>query len=76
MQRLAHMIRGSVGVFGARAAYDAAQRLETMGKERDATHAPQAYSALEEAVARLKPALVALKSGAAASPLANREQSV
>jgi HPt (histidine-containing phosphotransfer) domain-containing protein len=64
-QRLAHTIRGSVGVFGARAACEAAQQLETMAKERDATHAQQAYDALEEAVARLKPALVALKEGAA-----------
>jgi two-component system, sensor histidine kinase and response regulator len=67
MQRLAHTIRGSVGVFGAQAACEAAQRLETMAKERDATHAQQACDALEAAVARIKPALVALKDGAAAS---------
>jgi two-component system, sensor histidine kinase and response regulator len=65
MQRLAHTLRGSVGVFGARAACEAAQRLETMAKERDATHAQQAYDALEQAVARLKPGLIALKDGAA-----------
>jgi hypothetical protein len=38
-----------------------------MAKERDATHAQQACDALEAAVARIKPALVALKDGAAAS---------
>jgi signal transduction histidine kinase/DNA-binding response OmpR family regulator len=63
VQRLAHTIRGSVGAFGARAACEAAQRLETMGKERDMTHAEEARVALEEAVARLRPALIALKNG-------------
>ncbi len=61
MQRLAHTIRGSVGVFGARGACEAAQRLETMAKQRDATNAPQACDALEVAVAQLKPALSAFK---------------
>jgi two-component system, sensor histidine kinase and response regulator len=68
VQRLAHTIRGSVGSFGARAACEAAERLETMGKDRDVTHAPEACVALEEAVTRLQPALAALKAGAAKGP--------
>jgi hypothetical protein len=36
-----------------------------MGKERDVAHGQQAWVALEEAVTRLKPAVVALKEGAA-----------
>jgi signal transduction histidine kinase/DNA-binding response OmpR family regulator len=68
VQRLAHTVRGAAGAFGARAACAAAQRLETMGKERALAHAPDACAALEEAVARLRPALAALRGAGEKSP--------
>jgi PAS domain S-box-containing protein len=56
----AHGLKGSLGIFGARAAFDAAQRLEALGRARDLGGAEQTYAALEEALGRLRPELVAL----------------
>ncbi len=60
LQRAAHSLRGSVGNFGAAAAVEAAGRLETMGQRGDLAGAEEAWAALEEAVARLRPALAGL----------------
>jgi CheY-like chemotaxis protein len=60
VQRVAHTLKGAVGSFGARVAFAAAQRLETMGREGNLTAAEGAYVALEESIACLKPALAAL----------------
>jgi CheY-like chemotaxis protein/HPt (histidine-containing phosphotransfer) domain-containing protein len=60
LERAAHRIKGAVGTFGARAAVEAALRLETMGREGDLTQAEAAYAALEAGIQRLKPALAAL----------------
>jgi PAS domain S-box-containing protein len=66
LRRTAHALKGAVGIFGARAAVAAAQRLETMGRAEDLTHADAACAALEEALARLEPALADLVAGARA----------
>ena len=60
LRRAAHTLKGEVGNFGATAAYDAALQLETMGREEDLTHAAEACAMLEEAIARLHSALIAL----------------
>jgi two-component system sensor histidine kinase/response regulator len=58
--RLAHALKGSVGNFAARHAVEAAQKLETMGREAEIARGSDACSELEEAIERLKPALLAL----------------
>jgi PAS domain S-box-containing protein len=60
LQQGAHTLKGSVGNFGAREAFDAAQRLETDGREQHWGQAEQDWAALEEAIGRLKPAFVGL----------------
>jgi CheY-like chemotaxis protein/HPt (histidine-containing phosphotransfer) domain-containing protein len=59
---MAHSIKGAVRYFGGRAglAHDAAQRLETMGNQGNLEQGHEALAALEEALQRLRPALVAL----------------
>ena len=59
--RAAHSLKGSVGSFGAQGAFDAALRLEVMGRGGDFTHAAEACVALEKEVARLERALAALR---------------
>ena len=58
--RDAHSLKGAVGIFGAFAATDAALRLEAMAHAGDLTGAPEAYTALEKEISRLKPALADL----------------
>jgi len=59
--RAVHTLKGSVGHFGAQRAYDAALRLEVMGRSGDLTNVEETYAELEEEVTCLKGALVALK---------------
>ena len=59
--RLAHALKGSVGNFAARHAVDAAQKLETIGREGEVARGVEAYRELDEAIERLKPALRALQ---------------
>ena len=63
MERAAHKIKGSVANFAASAAYDAALRLEVMGREGHLDQAPEAVIRLESALEELKPILLDL-SGA------------
>jgi two-component system, sensor histidine kinase and response regulator len=56
----AHLVRGSVGTFGAAPAGEAARRLEASARAGDLAAAAGAYSALEAALRRLTPALAAL----------------
>ena len=74
LHQAAHTLKGSVGNFGARAAFEAAQRLETDGREQDWGQAEQDWAALEEAIGRLEPAFVEL-GHAAASVVAGGEAS-
>jgi DNA-binding response OmpR family regulator len=60
LQQGAHTLKGSVGNFGAREAFEAAQRLEVDGREQHWGQAEQDWAALEEAIRRLKPAFVGL----------------
>jgi PAS domain S-box-containing protein len=60
VRRLAHSIKGGVGTFGAPDAHQAALRLEQLGQEGRLDQAPAALAGLEEALHRLRPALLAL----------------
>jgi PAS domain S-box-containing protein len=60
VRRAAHTLKGAVGNFGRKEAYMAAERLETMGRADDLGGAAPALTALEDALARLGPALTAL----------------
>jgi CheY-like chemotaxis protein/HPt (histidine-containing phosphotransfer) domain-containing protein len=65
LRALSHSLKGAVATFGARAAFEAAQRLEALGKEGDLGAAAEAQAALAEAMRRLKPELERLVQGAA-----------
>ena len=60
LERAAHTLKGSVGNFGADAAFQAAFRLEKMGRSGNLTGVDEAYHALETEMERLRPALVTL----------------
>jgi len=62
MQFVAHSIRGSVGNFGAAAAYAAAQRLELLARNGDLSETVEACATLEWEIARLVPLLTQLSS--------------
>ena len=57
LQRAAHTLKGAVGIFGARATFEAGLRLELMGRAGDLTGAAEATEALEQALGRLRQAL-------------------
>lgn len=65
LQQAAHAIKGSVGNFGAEPAFQAALRLEKMGRTGDLTGVEEACAVLEAEMERLRPALAELaeKSG-------------
>jgi PAS domain S-box-containing protein len=60
LRRAAHTLKGTIGIFGRREAYAAAERLEALGRRGDLAAAVPALTALEGALARLNPALSAL----------------
>jgi PAS domain S-box-containing protein len=60
LERSAHALKGAVGNFSARAAFEASLRLETMGRESKLDGAEAACAALENEVTRLGQALIAL----------------
>jgi two-component system sensor histidine kinase/response regulator len=60
LERAAHTVKGSVGNFVAKPAFQAAQRLEQIGRDGNMGEAREAYRALDEELERLKPALLAL----------------
>lgn len=62
LERAAHSLKGSVGNFGAKAAYEAAYRLEMMGRRGEMAHVTEALAELEAALERLQPALAELAS--------------
>ena len=61
IERAAHALKGSVSNFCAQPAFEAALKLELLGREGNLTQAEEAYEALEKEVARLLPAISALK---------------
>ncbi len=57
----AHTLKGAVGNFFAPAAWNAALRLETLGRESKLSEARKAYTLLEQEIERLQQTLAALK---------------
>jgi HPt (histidine-containing phosphotransfer) domain-containing protein len=67
LRRAAHTLKGALGTLGAAVAFEAAQALETMGRDGDLSGAEEACSVLEEAVRRLDAALPAWVRGEGAA---------
>ena len=63
VRRTAHNIKGSVGNFEAMDAHAAAQHLEEIGRSGDLQEAAAAFAALQDAIARLSPALAGIRDG-------------
>lgn len=60
LARTAHSLKGSVGNFAARRAWEATERLELMAQSGDLKSAAGACAAVEDEIERLKPALAGL----------------
>ncbi|HXM22415.1 MAG TPA: response regulator [Terriglobales bacterium] len=60
LDHAAHSLKGAVGNFAAPAAYQAASRLETMGRDCDLTHAEEAFQNLKTEIENLMPSLQGL----------------
>ena len=56
----AHSLKGSVGNFGAQQAYDAAFRLELMGRKNELSHSTDTLAELEKAIGSLREQLMKL----------------
>lgn len=63
LQEAAHSIKGSIANFGAQEAFDAALRLEMMGRNRALTGSREALSQLERSLQNLVPQLTRLAGG-------------
>src|SRR5262249_52762153 len=68
VRRPAHALKGSVSHFGAGPAFEAAGRLETMGRQENLAGADAAWAALVAEVERLEPALASLAAPASSCP--------
>ena len=68
LRRAAHTLKGSVGTFSQDGAYEAALRLETMGREGDLGDAQAALDVLEGELGRFRPVLKQLADSTAAGP--------
>jgi CheY-like chemotaxis protein/HPt (histidine-containing phosphotransfer) domain-containing protein len=63
LKAAAHPLKGSLGTFAAKGAFAAAQRLETLGRQRNLSGGREALDELEREMARLTPALTDLARG-------------
>lgn len=63
LEMAAHSMKGAVSSFGARAAREAALKLEVMGRDGDLTQAMLASAELEREIARLTRALAEFRGG-------------
>ena len=63
LERAAHKLKGTVANFSARASYDAALRLEVMGRDGNLEQAREALGQLESALEQLRPVLLKLSGG-------------
>jgi signal transduction histidine kinase/DNA-binding response OmpR family regulator/HPt (histidine-containing phosphotransfer) domain-containing protein len=63
IQRECHRLRGSIGNFAARSAYDAALRLEGLSQEGNLSETPAACATLEYEMGRLVSAMAAMTDG-------------
>jgi hypothetical protein len=61
-------MKGTVSIFGGRGAVQAAQELETMGRERNLTHAAETLAPLKVHVTALEKALSELKQQSPQTP--------
>jgi HPt (histidine-containing phosphotransfer) domain-containing protein len=70
VEHAAHTLKSVVASFGAQRAYQAALRLEDLGRAGDLAGSKKAYPELEEAVARLQEAVAELagEAGTGGSP--------
>jgi two-component system sensor histidine kinase/response regulator len=68
LKAAAHPLKGSLGTFGAKAAADAALRLEAMARAGDLAGGPAALADLEREMGRVTPELTDYARGAAAAP--------
>jgi two-component system sensor histidine kinase/response regulator len=66
LYRTAHTIKGSVGNFAGKVAFEAARRLEALSERDDLAGGEDACSVLETELARLKEALLSLQETTAA----------
>ena len=66
LERSAHALKGSVGNFGARRAFELAFSLEQMGRKGDFAHANEVFEQLEQQISLLGPALENLRKDQAA----------
>jgi HPt (histidine-containing phosphotransfer) domain-containing protein len=62
LERAAHDIKSSVGVFCAKLAFEAALKLEIMGRKNDLAGVKEVYTTLEKEIGRLKPELEVIMS--------------
>jgi signal transduction histidine kinase/CheY-like chemotaxis protein len=60
LETAAHTLKGAIGTFAAKPAFEAALRLETMGRDRQIVGVKQAFRVLESEVARLQAALATI----------------
>ncbi len=60
VERAAHTLKGSVSNFGADHVFDAALRLETLGRNEDLATVEPAFAQLETTLAALRPELIEL----------------
>ncbi|SPE22082.1 putative Histidine kinase [Acidobacteriia bacterium SbA2] len=63
LERAAHKLKGTVANFSARASYDAALRLEVMGREGHLEKAREALATLDTAIEELRPVLINISGG-------------
>jgi HPt (histidine-containing phosphotransfer) domain-containing protein len=59
----AHRLKGALAIVGARAAHDAALRLEALGRQGSLVGAEQACALLHAELERVQPALTAFAQG-------------
>lgn len=63
IMRASHSLKGAVSVFGSKAAVEAAQHLEYLGREQQLREAPEAFLTLEREISIVMSALAAIASG-------------
>jgi PAS domain S-box-containing protein len=68
LQRLAHSLKGAVGIVGAQSVVDAAVTLESLGQAGELTGAAQAFRQLDQEFSRLKAELEAMLAPAPGHP--------
>jgi HPt (histidine-containing phosphotransfer) domain-containing protein len=68
LERAAHKLKGTVSIFGCRAAIEAAQALETMGRDQNLPQAEEVYLQLKTQIEALEEALSDLRQTTYSEP--------